>query len=309
MTIPQFFPNIEYYSFVAYFEGKPQGLDEVLGRCSEILRNLFGDLKVTIYYTDIARKPNTTGIPTSELAETSEHSLSEGLTGRWNIGVLQSMELPHFIAWASSPDARKFVRYGFEEDIFALEYHHDPVTNGQHVGPFLRVSINLARVDEAKQEALSDAARRLAAIVDSTGVFCSGLCDISPVLETCLGKYYTGTNVSWLSFQRQASRLVWVRAGEGRRYKARGIFWGNLFGPSIVERLGGADAFGEEYERLEDRRDYDLISRQRDGSLLVTLCKSVGDFRFPFRKLMPPTLERAAWLYERLCEAKLMCGT
>ena len=223
--------------------------------------------------------------------------------------MLDASRKPSFVAASYPHHCNRYVAYGFKEELWTLDFDADSIVEGRHVKPYLRMDFNLDRLDQRQEEGLPDAVRRFAEASAATGLLCSGFGDAADVSETACGVHYSGSGVGWVRFQRQLRRLLWVRAGEDRHHKARGVFWANLFGPAMLKKMGGAEKFVREYKALEDRRDHELSTIYPDGSVLVLLSSHVKDMRYPYVALLPSTLERAAWLYERLSHAGLMCGS
>lgn len=108
-----------------------------------------------------------------------------------------------------------------------------------------------------------------------------------------------------LPFMRDTTKAVLL--AEADKLTTRGVFWMNWFGRDMCERLGGANRLVSEYSRLDDAIDCDLASVIGDGALL----RITSDFR----SMLPPyvftgmeTRRRAAWLYSKLAQARLLPG-
>lgn len=191
---------------------------------------------------------------------------------------------------------------------FKLDYDLSPVDRGIRVGPHLVASLCLSSLSDEQAETLSNASARFAQLAVALAKAHSVLVDIGDIPETARGTIYLSRWPAYARFQRQVSRLVWVRAGEQRRNMARGVFWGNLLTTPMLAKLGGAENLISEYRKLEDPRDHDLCTILSDGSVWLTLSHSIKDVCHQSPGMTPNLLERAAWLWERLAQARLICG-
>jgi hypothetical protein len=70
-----------------------------------------------------------------------------------------------------------------------------------------------------------------------------GLIDVSASEDCYAGLVYGSVWPSDAPVHRYVEQANWVYAGSKARSKARGIYWGNYFGPAILERLGGRTRF------------------------------------------------------------------
>lgn len=96
-----------------------------------------------------------------------------------------------------------------------------------------------------------------------------------------------------------------------RQRPCKGVYWGNLFGPEILARLGGKDAFIAEFEaaREEAHSDGAWLREMRNGGVFFTLSGELLDcWHVTASPLISfsPSLRMAVWLWDRLRNAGLL---
>lgn len=302
------FPIVEYASFAAYFERYPDGLVSQLRALSDMAMKCLGDGMIHLRLDEAGAgealrrefdaKPGKYQGIECKLMLSEVDKLSDHLTER----------LAWFGMSCDPPNPDRYEEFGFHESLWSFKFEAEPVAWGVSSGPSLQMGFGLEHLSEPQCERIPAIAREFARIASMVGRVTFGLCDVADVREIARGETYSTMSVGWLNFQRQLNQRLWFRAGRARAHKSRGVFWGNLMGASVVQRLGGANKLAEEYLALEGKRSEELCTIYPDGSIFITLCEHIGEFRHPYHRLMPWTLNRAAWLYERLAAAGLLCG-
>lgn len=96
-----------------------------------------------------------------------------------------------------------------------------------------------------------------------------------------------------------------------RQRPCKGVYWGNLFGPEILARLGGKDAFIAEFEAARDEAGSDgaWLREMRNGGVFFTLSGELLDcWHVTASPLISfsPALRMAVWLWDRLRNAGLL---
>lgn len=134
-----------------------------------------------------------------------------------------------------------------------------------------------------------------------------GIIDIADSMETGVGQWLGATDQLYASFQRRLMRRMWARE-VGEAPKGIGVFWANLFGPEMVERLGGLPQMNEELQRLSDARNPQPLRECPHGTAIVLLSGSITDFMYPRIGITWAEFDRAEWLHRRLAHAGLLPG-
>lgn len=101
---------------------------------------------------------------------------------------------------------------------------------------------------------------------------------------------------------------LWDQAGDGRKDKVRGMFWGMYLAPWHLDKLGGKESFAQEYMSVVERppRWEEYIRDYPGKGLFIRLSSSLMDLaftEFPPGGVRPDT---SLWLYRRLREADLL---
>jgi hypothetical protein len=175
--------------------------------------------------------------------------------------------------------------------------------SGVHTGPYVAMDFVLGRMRRRVGE-LTELVTRFSERAAACPEFCYGLCDIGDYRDTSLGEYYSGTTLRRVVPERAIALHRWLQAGPERVNMARGVFWANLLGPKMVEKLGGAEQFERDYSNYDRGMSRGIVRRLPSGSLLVYICEYCNRFMYPYSYEYE---ERAAWLYRRLMEVGLMC--
>ncbi len=299
------YPSVDHLTCVIYFGCVPQAMADMLEACFDVIHDLFGKRTVKGYY----HYRDDSSIPLNKI---TRHNVGVDYTFElgqsWNEPKIECNRPLIYVAFASPRNSRRFVDYGFVECYWVIEYDSDPVSHGEHMGPCLRIDINLDRLGVVRESKIWNTVERLATIASLQEEFTNGFCDVADVYDTAMGVHYSATSIGSVRFQRQLEREIWAQSGDDRCHKFRGIFWGNLLGPRTVERLGGAKRLAKELPRGPVEDVSGLVRELPGGSVLFMLCKDIQEMRFPVQGLMPTTLERGAWLFEELLKVGLVCG-
>ena len=201
---------------------------------------------------------------------------------------------------------RESRRMGPREFAWEVEWEPKPVASGIAFEPYLGVSWGLTFLAEKQIQMLSPLVKKFGLMLGDLGNPYHGLIDVGITEETGYGNLYQSIEPGYVSYERRVRRLVWLRSGKRRRHTLRGVFWGQLLSAPMVRRLGDRDRFVAEYADLEDPADRNLIDILANGSMFIRLSSSITTVRRPFAELLPSTLERAAWLYERFTAAGIL---
>lgn len=292
--------SLEYVSLVASFATVPFQIHAYLRTVRDLLIDAVGNLPILAQRMD-GEQARKTAFARSPTSITNEQS-----------GLLSA---DWFVEWLRGTNDERLVLYSEDtpvrskrEFLMHIDYNPGPIDKGVKVEKYLVVSICLTWLEEHIATKLSRMCVSFANSSVTLANACSVLVDVGDIPETARGTIYVSRWPAYARFQRQVSRLVWVRAGEQRRNMARGVFWGNLLTTPMLAKLGGAENLISEYRKLEDPRDHDLCTILSDGSVWLTLSHSIKDVCHQSPGMTPNLLERAAWLWERLAQARLICG-
>jgi hypothetical protein len=224
-----------------------------------------------------------------------------------------------FFAQASAESVEEHDGPPLEKDLVTIDFHEHPPQDGPDAPACLRVGISLegrapkylppVREMYAAIKALRPFVRlvkEFGELLSKTGVFAFGHGDICDISQTMMGRHFGEASNRVCDFQRQLRRWLWIRTGADRVRKVRGVYWANLFGPEMMERLGGQQ-FIVEYGRLRATAG-ELCTKYPDGSVLALITEKVEPMMAPQSSLDEAILNRAAWLHERLAGCGLMPG-
>lgn len=290
-------PRIDYISLLAYFTAVPDAVGELVYEARHALAEIVGN--PVLFANCMSRADSGSR---ADIIKSRERLLENDLRERLN-----QMLIPSFWARAHTKNSQQYREYGVVETSCSVEFDPKPVMRGRPVPPSFRIDVNLSRLKEEQWSALCRLAQRFSELVAATNVLGSGLIDCADFYETSAGHEYSGTGIGWTQFQRKLGRYCWIDAGVDRVHRARGIFWGNILGQSMLDALGGPDPFLGEYAKLvPDKRDACLSQRLPNGAALVLLSDDLSLFTFPYQSADDRPLVRAAWLHRRFREADLL---
>ncbi len=129
------------------------------------------------------------------------------------------------------------------------------------------------------------------------------LVDVTDAGESGGNSYYaSGPEKISSRLSRMTEKRLWESMGKARREHVRGVFWGNYFNPTLLERLGGKDRFRAEYlaHAKEQVGEWEnLVTDTPSGGLFV--CISDTPMDESRRSGIPHCgVENAVWLHKRL---------
>lgn len=144
--------------------------------------------------------------------------------------------------------------------------------------------------------------------------------EVSDETENARGFAFTWTLGSMLRWNDIVRYRLWTGSvdvesesvlNRRRQRPCKGVYWGNLFGPEILSRLGGKDAFIAEFEaaREEAHSDGAWLREMRNGGVFFTLSGELLDcWHVTASPLISfsPSLRMAVWLWDRLRNAGLL---
>lgn len=178
-------------------------------------------------------------------------------------------------------DANRLEKYGVIEFDVRLQYRSYPVYDVL-LPCYLRLDFVISRMDAEQHKRVVQVAIEFARQVASYKEFCSGLFDVADFYETSYGDEYSSIGIGWVLPQRVFNRYRWIMAGEERKHLARGVFWGNLLGPRMVEKLGDIEQLMNVLGEFRRGGVTDLFHRLPNGSLLILLSSDMRPFIPPY---------------------------
>lgn len=192
------------------------------------------------------------------------------------------------------------------EFLVQLNYAADTICCGSSAGPSVLLVFGLSYMSE-------DAVGRLSALIVDQFTECArlvnakyGIIDVADSMETGIGRWLGASDQLYASFHRRLLRRLWAEE-VGRKPKVLGVFWGNLFGPEMIERLGG---LAQLRAALHESSGSSYPIREcPNGGAIVLLSERVTDFMYPRLGITWREFDRAAWLHRRLAMAGLLAGT
>lgn len=193
------------------------------------------------------------------------------------------------------------------EFLLLADYAPSMVCSGFDFGPSILVVFGLSYMTEEGVRELDSR------IVDWLGECAQltnaqyGVIDIADSMETGIGRWLGPTDQLYASFPRRLARRMWAREVRDGP-KAIGVFWGNLFGPEMIKRMGGLSVIKREMRRMSGGRHPDPVRECPDGGAIVTLSSKIADFMYPHFGVCWPQFDHAEWLHRRLAQAGLLPG-
>lgn len=296
-------PRLECATLVLYFNAVPVELGRLLTTARVLASTVVGPLAVrtTVSYRaaseDEIEQVLTTGKVRTRIVQDSLGSPSE-------LDTEDFCAASSYWSYDEPEDRERNVEtFAAIDFTWRLRFEDWCSIDGIRTGPYLAMDFVLGRMRRKVGE-LTELVTRFSECVSSCPELCSGLCDIGDYCEISLGDYYSGKTLRRTMPQRRIALHRWLQAGSERANMARGVYWANLFGRKMVERLGGAERFEKEYSKYDRGMSRGIVHRVSGGALLVYLCEYCNRFMYPYS---PEYEERAAWLYRRLADVGLMC--
>lgn len=101
-----------------------------------------------------------------------------------------------------------------------------------------------------------------------------GLIDLATGDDAFAGLLYSSLWIQRAPMHRWLEQGNWVYAASKKGDRARGIYWGNYFGPKILNRLGGRDDFVRRYREQATLRDGSVGAHiwEFENGVFLSLC-------------------------------------
>lgn len=154
-------------------------------------------------------------------------------------------------------------------------YSHGSATRGSgyDITPQLQYTISGQWFEQTGSEAVLSHLREHFEVADR---YCPryGLVDISASEDGYGGTVYDPCFCLNSPLHRWTEDFRWLYACSKRKDQARGIYWGNYFGPAILARLGGREAFLTRFRRQAQSADGRPTVRiwEFTNGVFVSLC-------------------------------------
>lgn len=120
--------------------------------------------------------------------------------------------------------------------------------------PYFQLAISNQWAEEAGAQTVLEIMRDNFEIFDAQAPF-YGFIDLSRPEESTAGHSYGPIRLHPISLASWTQQGLWVQVVNEGRDEARGIFWGNYFGPRILEKLGGRERFLERFREFTTLKD------------------------------------------------------
>lgn len=321
-------PPLEFVSVVGWYDRPIVGAPLLMSRALSALGAAIGcDVVSSTAYLRAATRPD---IPLLPGAWKVANGIGELAISRKPAGML--LETPELsssredVSWILllASTKRLSARLSYYGYAWAIEYMLDERGDSASA---IRVSVDVRQFSTEQRGPLDPAAWHAAVEVvrERATRFVDGLVaqlvgpqspfalivDTSDVLHADAGSAFMphwGFD-NYASIEEQIRRHRWREAGESRRAKLRGMYWGMLLNPSHLERLGGKARFREQvlsHDVIQPRPNREQYAVDLgDAGLFVRLSPSPLDFSRSCRSGMAVCDEFGVWLYETLRESDL----
>lgn len=138
-----------------------------------------------------------------------------------------------------------------------------------------------------------------------------GFVEFADASEIMSGYAYNSMLAYELRWHRMVEYHAWNDRAARERYPVRGVFWGNVLGKAILDRLGGLDEFGRRFDAASLMRPVWRGWRQTvgDHALFVSMSEDPADARYELDgRRQPPggPTEMGAWLRSELRDMNLL---
>lgn len=283
-----------YVTLAVYYQQKPTDCWRMLESIREISFGIIGSLEII--------KEHHYGNPPIE-----------SCTGNLR-DAISRCELPQPV-WFSIDCANPVSREQKLDFLWSVHYDSAGIASGTPQSTFLNVTFGASFLNESQRTRLDmNIDTLLKTCVLNGKAFC-GLVDVGDRYDTGFGRHYSTSGQGWLRFSRKIEKHLWSKAGTKQIEKVRGVFWGNLLGPAMVERLGGPEGLVDGFARsIGDYEPHflqqdELTAVLPDGSVFLKVSPKVSSMYQPSGiGITDDMVQRAAWLYQRLAEARLLIG-
>lgn len=209
----------------------------------------------------------------------------------------------HALKMSERQDERASARENFAKTDWQIQSEAHITIGGRRLPGYLNVSLNMERLKASQRCSLFSAVRALfGRVLDTTDVQL-GFAEIAEMSETWTGKYYTGAVQGSVNLHRQVLRRVWSSHRDPMRCFHL-VTWCHLLSPEAVQKLGGQE-FLDGFVGVTKSKFEDLTNPYPSGHVLLQLSDDIEEFSGP-KLLMPFTVDRAAWLYQRFREAEMI---
>lgn len=143
-----------------------------------------------------------------------------------------------------------------------------------------------------------------------------GYIEIGDWMDLCEGRAYTPHMGDLVRWRRQLEYCVWECYGMlpanykkwQQKYPVKGVYWGNYFGPAVLDRIGGSDRLKAliDERRAEDKRNGWYMDAP-GGAFFVALSDRLSDAAYDFNaSLHNRAINNGVYLWEILREANVM---
>jgi hypothetical protein len=166
--------------------------------------------------------------------------------------------------------------------------------------PYLSLAISGDWFEKAGTDAVVEKLRGHLELVDRHSP-CYGLIDLATPEDGWSGMVYGSAWIQNAPLHRWVEQGNWVRAASRKRDRARGIYWGNYFGPALLKRLGGREPFVWRFleaVRLRNATPSALLWEFSNG-VFVSLCLDPLDCK-PGAPLSFSAQQNLTWLQNEL---------
>lgn len=128
-----------------------------------------------------------------------------------------------------------------------------------------------------------------------------GLIDIADPIDAWAGAVYGSIGIMRAPLQRWIEQRNWVASASPKGDRVRGIYWGNYFGPVILNKLGGREQFIIRYRNYTTRPSGEptAVIWEYPNGVFVSLCTNPLDC-LPGSTLSMDTIFNLEWLQNEL---------
>lgn len=173
--------------------------------------------------------------------------------------------------------------------------------------PHFQMAISNQWLTQAGCDVVLEALRENFEILDQTAPPYAFI-DISRPVETFAGLMYTSIMPASGPLNRWIENAQWLRSIQENTDQARSVYWGNYFGPGLLEKLGGRAEFVKSYRekaRLPDASPSALIWEYGNG-VFVSLC--LDPRQLAPGKSISVAASNMRWLYKRMSDSGALMG-